>query len=60
MPVSIPHFSECKPKAIYDRMNLQKNKKIGLMIPETKKRGKPFDRDFFFNIVNTIYPHSME
>jgi len=29
-------------------------------MPEIEWKGSPADRDFFYNIVNTLYPHKVE
>ena len=59
--VHVPQFDELKPLNVLKKMNLQENnktlyKKILNYCPEIKYRGYPKDREFFFNILNTIEP----
>ena len=32
---------------------------LNAYLPEIKAKGKQLDRTFFFNVINTLYPHIM-
>lgn len=41
-------------------MDLKKYEKIIHLLPELEYSDTPNDREFFYNCVNTLFPHSME
>ena len=57
--VHVPQFDELKPQNVIIAMNLEKSesviyKRIVQFCPEIKHTNKPKDREFFFNILNTL------
>ncbi len=58
--VSVPQFEECTPEILIDKFNLKNNTTLLNYFPEIEYKHKPKDRDFFFNILNTLYPHTIE
>ena len=58
--VTVPNFDECCPKKIIESKNLKQQKEILQYCPEVYDRGYPKDREYFFNILNSIFPHSIE
>ena len=60
IPCCIPNFPECKPENVIAELNLRDNEKIMAMFPELEDHNGPADRTFFFNVLNTIFPHKME
>jgi len=60
IPCCIPNFPECKPENVIAELNLRDNEKIMAMFPELADHNGPADRTFFFNVLNTIFPHKME
>ena len=59
--VHVPQYDELKPSNILSKMNLEKNNpnlrtRILNFCPEIKYTGSPKDREFFFNVMNTLEP----
>ena len=57
--VHVPQFDELKPENVILAINLEKSdstiyKRIVQFCPEIKYTNKPKDREFFFNILNTL------
>ena len=57
-------FDELKPEHVIETLQLKKNtilwKKLRDYCPELEYRDRPKDREFFFNILNTINKKCME
>ena len=60
IPCCIPRFTECRPENVIDELNLRDNEKVMAIFPELADHKGPADRDFFFNVIITIFPHKME
>ena len=63
--VTVPLYDELKPSNELEALNLNENDKenwdkILDLCPEIGTKGFPKDRDFFFNILNTLKPECME
>ena len=63
--VTVPLFDELTPISVLKALNLEENDKeswnfILELCPEICTKGFPKDRDFFFNILNTLKPECME
>ena len=41
-------------------MKLKENDTLKQFFPELEYKNEPTDREFFYNVVNTFVPHSME
>ena len=59
------HFPELKPENVISEVNLEKNdkqawKKMLNYCPELQYRNRPKDREFFFNILNTVKLHIVD
>ena len=60
IPCHMPKYPECKPENVIKAMKLKENKTFMEFFPELEYKNEPTDREFFYNIVNTYVPHSME
>ena len=63
--VHIPYFDELSPINVLEYLNLEKKNsdiwnKIKLYCPELNYKSNPKDREFFFNVINTLIPNSVE
>ena len=58
--VSVPFYDELKPENVIKKMNIKASAKLLEYLPELSERDAPKDQEFFFNIVNTIWPNSVE
>ena len=56
----MPNFDECCPKTLIAVKNLKSTSDIIHYCPEITTRGYPKDREYFFNVLNTLHPHSIE
>ena len=55
--VTVPMYDECKPQEVIEKLNLKSNDDFLSYCPEVMWKNEPKDREFFFNVVNTLYPH---
>ena len=59
--IDVPLFDELTPKNVIKEMKLKENeglwKSLLDLCPELSHKEEPKDRDFFFNVLNTIIPH---
>ena len=60
IPCHMPKYPECKPENVIEAMKLKENKEFMQLFPELEYKKEPADREFFYNVVNTYVPHSME
>ena len=63
--VSVPLYDELRPSNVINAMKLKENYKEDweLLIdlcPELNYKNKPKDREFFFNVLNTLIPNSID
>ena len=63
--VTVPLYDELTPISVLKALNLEEDDKenwnfILDLCPEIVTKGFPKDRDFFFNILNTLKPECME
>ena len=64
--VHVPHYDELAPENVISTLGIN-NEKLSKnwadlleYCPELRYRKRPKDRDFFFNVLNTIKPKSVE
>jgi hypothetical protein len=60
--VHVPYYDELKPESVLNYLNLGKTEKqiwsqIKNYCPELNYKSTPKDREFFFNILNTLIPN---
>ena len=62
--VHVPHYDELKPSNVIEQLSLKKSEKMWNKLlsycPELKYKSSPKDRDFFYNILNTLWPKIVE
>ena len=63
--VTVPLYDELRPSNIIQVMKLKENHKeewecIIDLCPELQYKNKPKDREFFFNVLNTLIPNSVD
>ena len=56
----VPIYAECKPENVIEKLKLKESSKFMEFFPEIEYKQTPTDRAFFYNVVNTLIPHSME
>ena len=55
--VKVPYFPELAPKKIAKLLPEDLKNKMGKYIPEILSDKEPHDREYFFNILNTLNSH---
>ena len=63
--VHFPQFDEIKPENVINVMQIEKQKpttykRLLEFCPELKDKKRPKDREFFFNILNTLIPKCVD
>ena len=68
--VHVPHYDELSPENVLAKLEFGKERKtsdqkateskIKQYCPELKYKKRPKDREFFFNVLNTIKPKFVE
>ena len=63
--VTVPLYDELKPRNVMYTLNFKENDpKIWELVldlcPEITEKGIPKDREFFFNVLNTLKPNCMD
>lgn len=57
--IQVPKFPELSPYNIIEKFNLKQNQLMLNYCPEIEKK-EPYDREFFFNIFNTLNENMMQ
>ena len=57
--VTVPLYDELAPINIIEKWGLKNNEDMINYCPEITYK-EPVDRDFFYNVLNTILPHEVE
>ena len=50
--IKVPCYEELSVKALYPQA--KEDHRLSLYLPDIRDKGKPLERTFFFNILNTI------
>ena len=57
--MSIALFDELAPINIINKWNLKNNSELLNFCPEIEVK-EPTDREYFYNIINSVFPHEVE
>ena len=52
--IRVPKYEELSVKALYPQAIA--DDKVKRFLPDSTQKSKPLDRQFFFNILNSVYP----
>ncbi len=54
LEISVPHYDELSVKSFYGKMLTRPE--LQPYFPDKYAKGRQCDRDYFWNVVNTIFP----
>ena len=58
--IQVPKFAEISCENISNLLQIKDSQKLLNFCPEMENSKYPYDREFFYNIVNTQFPRKLE
>ena len=55
--MTVPRFDELSVSGLYPKFKLEP--KVNIYMPDQMPKGKSIDREYFFNVLNTVYEDRM-
>ena len=55
--MTVPRFDELSVSGLYPKFKL--DPKVNIYMPDQMPKGKSIDREYFFNVLNTVYEDRM-